>query len=339
MRVLVTGGAGFIGSNFVEYLWKRYPHYKIVVLDALTYAGNPDNFPQSLKNSDRFTFWQGDVRDHALVQDLVSRADVVVHFAAETHVARSIFDDRKFYETDVLGTHAVASAVMRSPHLDRFIHISTSEVYGSARRVPMDEAHPLEPTTPYASAKCGADRLVYSYHITYGIPSVIVRPFNNYGPRQHLEKVIPRFIVKALQEEELIVHGRGEHTRDWIYVTDTCKAIDLLLHAPKDKVVGKVFNVGTGRETSVIEIARLLLELIDSPSGITLVKDRPGQVSRHRASYQAIESAVGWRPQVSIEEGLKETIEWYKGHGDWWKKLLWMLKVPFRNEKGEAIWL
>ena len=339
MKLLVTGGAGFIGSNFVYHIWRRYPQYHITVLDALTYAGNLENIPKEVKGSSRFVFWQGDVRDYALVQSLVREVDAVVHFAAETHVARSIFDDRKFYETDVLGTHAVASAVMRTPHLQLFVHISTSEVYGSARRVPMDEEHPLEPTTPYASAKCGADRLVQSYHITYDIPSVILRPFNNYGPRQHLEKVIPRFIVRALMKEPLIVHGHGRHTRDWIHVSDTCRAIDSILHAPPSEVIGKVFNIGPGKEASIIQIAEKVLELTHSPSDIVFVEDRPGQVTRHVASYERIKRAVGWRPQIDLEEGLKATVEWYKKNPQWWQSLLWMLKIPFKGRGKEALWL
>src|SRR5947209_3547530 len=196
-RILITGGAGFIGSNFVRYILNTYPDYTVTVLDALTYAGNLDNFDDRTKEDPRFIFWQGNVQNGEMVSELVAQCDAVVHFAAETHVARSIYDNTTFFQTDVLGTQVIANAVLKHK-IERFIHISTSEVYGSAEYDPMDELHPLLPTTPYAGAKCGADRLVYSYYVTYGIPAVILRPFNNYGPHQHLEKVVPRFITSAL---------------------------------------------------------------------------------------------------------------------------------------------
>ena len=210
--ILVTGGAGFIGSNFVRYLYEKYPEYRLVVLDALTYAGNVRNLPVDINDgsNDRLAFWYGNVRNGELVDTLVSEADVVMHFAAESHVTRSIYDNLLFFETDVLGTQAVANAVLKYRHrVERFIHISTSEVYGTASTEKMDESHQLCPLSPYASAKCGADRLVYSYWQTYKIPAVIVRPFNNYGPYQHLEKVVPRFITSCLLGEPLTVHGDG----------------------------------------------------------------------------------------------------------------------------------
>jgi len=214
-KILVTGGAGFIGSNFVEYLFERYPETHIIVLDALTYAGNPQNFPAKIKNSKRFEFWYGNVLNDDLVNELMGRVDIVVHFAAESHVARSIYDNKIFYMTDVMGTQVVANSVLKNyRNVERFIHISTSEVYGTARANPMDEEHPLKPMSPYASAKAGADRLVYSYWATYDIPAIIVRPFNQYGPKQHLEKVISRFITSALKNEPMTVHGDGSARRD-----------------------------------------------------------------------------------------------------------------------------
>lgn len=244
-RILITGGAGFVGTNFVTHLLQKYPDYHVMVLDALTYAGNLDNFPPGIKNDARFSFYRGDVRDLALVLELMQKVDAVVHLAAETHVARSIYDDRKFFETDVLGTQSVASAVLKNrEHIQRFVHISTSEVYGTAVFTPMDEDHPLHPVTPYAAAKAGADRLVYSYWRTYHLPVVILRPFNQYGPYQHLEKVIPRFITSALLNEPLTVHGTGMARRDWLYVEDTCERIDRALHAQNPHVEGEVFNLG-----------------------------------------------------------------------------------------------
>ena len=213
--LLLTGGAGFMGTNFVRYLLSKYPDYRILVLDALTYAGSMDNVPRD----PRVEFWFGNVRNSELVGTLVTKSDVVVHFAAETHVTRSIFDNLLFFETDVLGTQSIANAVLKNnSSVERFIHISTSEVYGTARAKIIDEEHPLMPASPYASAKAGADRLVYSYWHTYDIPAVILRPFNNYGPFQHLEKVTPRFITSCILNEPLTIHGDGKARRDWLFV-------------------------------------------------------------------------------------------------------------------------
>jgi len=206
LTILVTGGAGFIGSNFVEYVLNKYD-YRVIVVDALTYAGNLDNFPRNVRNNSKFTFWQGNICNSELMNELVDQSDAVFHFAAETHVARSIYDNSRFFETDVLGTQVIANAVLKPP-VDRYVHISSSEVYGTAESEPMDEGHPLKPMSPYASAKAGADRLVYSYQVTYDIPAVIIRPFNNYGPRQHLEKVVPRFITSAISDQPLPIHGK-----------------------------------------------------------------------------------------------------------------------------------
>ena len=207
--LLITGGAGFIGSSFVEHIMKKYPSYKVKVLDLMSYAGNPENIPGELRRRKNFHFRYGNVCSASLVDEMLAGVDTVVHFAAETHVARSIYDNGDFYQTDVLGTQAVANAVVKNRNVRRFVHVSTSEVYGTAEREPMDEEHPLKPRSPYASAKAGADRLVYSYVATYDIPAVIVRPFNNYGPRQHLEKLVPRFITSALMDRPLTVHGKG----------------------------------------------------------------------------------------------------------------------------------
>src|SRR3990170_7778769 len=253
-RVLVTGGAGFIGSNFVKHIMAKYPDYSVAIVDALTYAGNLDNLPQELRDDERLCFWQGNVRNPEIINPLVADADIVVHFAAETHVARSIYDNSTFYETDVLGTQVVANAVLKYP-VERFVHISTSEVYGTAVYTPMDEDHPLNPRSPYASAKTGADRLVYSYCTTYDIPAVILRPFNKYGPNQHLEKVLPRFITSAILRQPLTIHGSGLSSRDWVYVGDCCEAIDRAMHADIAKVKGEAINIGTGRDTGVLIIA------------------------------------------------------------------------------------
>ncbi|PYR81220.1 MAG: epimerase [Acidobacteria bacterium] len=334
--VLVTGGAGFIGSNFVRYLHHERPDYRVIVLDALTYAGNLDNLPPAVRESKQFEFWHGNVTNGEIVNTLVARSDVVVHFAAESHVARSIFDNRIFFETDVVGTHVVANAVLKAADkVERFIHISTSEVYGTALESPMTEEHPLNPTTPYAAAKTGADRLVYSYWQTYGIPAVIIRPFNQYGPHQHLEKVVPRFITSGLCGSPLTVHGDGASSRDWGFVGDTCEAIDKAIHVPLERVVGQAINLGTGRDVAVRDLATMLINRLGvSPSCIQRVSDRPGQVDRHIGSTQKAKALLDWEPTTSLEDGLDITIDWYSRNRDWWRTQQWMKLVPVRTREG-----
>jgi len=344
--ILITGGAGFIGSNTLKFLFKKYPHYKYIVLDALTYAGDIRNIPDYIKNSKNFKFWYGDVRNAKLVEYLVSQADNIIHFAAETHVPRSIHDDAAFFETDVLGTQRVANAVLRNREkIKRFIHISTSEVYGTALSRKMDENHPLNPASPYAAAKAGADRLVYSYIKTYGIPAIIIRPFNIYGPNQHLEKVIPRFITSCIFKESLTIHGSGNSKRDFTYVEDLARAIDLIIHAPDSKVRGEVFNVGSGKDHSVKEIADLIIRLMDNTDGkqktefrhsVMNIGDRPGQVFRHTADASKIKKILNWKPKVDFKEGLAKTVDWYLKNENWWKDKIWMRHVPIETEKGKT---
>jgi len=338
--IFVTGGAGFIGSNFVNYIFHRYPDYKIIVLDALTYAGDIENIASEVRNSDRFEFWYGDVNNLDLTSDLVSRSDVVVHFAAETHVARSLYQNRIFFVTDVLGTQSVMNAVLKhSSRIERFIHISTSEVYGTALYEPMDENHPLNPCTPYAAAKAGADRLVYSYIQSYNIPGIIIRPFNNYGPCQHLEKVIPRFITSAILREPLTIHGDGSAARDWIFVQDVARAITLFIHVPLDKVRGEVFNLGTGKSISVMDIAKKIISIFRlNENYLSFMEDRFGQVCKHITSATKTKKVVGFKVEVSFEEGIKKTIQWYKQNRQRWEKQLSMRRVPVKNKDGHIIW-
>ncbi|NQV04310.1 MAG: dTDP-glucose 4,6-dehydratase [Candidatus Omnitrophica bacterium] len=338
-NILITGGAGFIGSNFVKHLYNKYPEYKLIILDALTYAGNTDNLPVDLNihNGDRFVFWQGNVRNGELVDTLVSQSDIVVHFAAETHVTRSIYDNFLFFETDVLGTQTVANAIAKYKNkIERFIHISTSEVYGTAASETMDENHPLMPTSPYASAKAGADRLVYSYWATYGIPTIIIRPFNNYGHYQHLEKAIPRFITSCILNEQLRVHGDGNAARDFIHVEDTCRTIDIIMHVDIKKVQGEVFNVASGVHRTILSIAKEVVRLMGKDESlITFVGDRPGQVFRHTGNINKMKRIFKWKPEVAWEKGLKDTIQWYKNNRAWWEKQLWMRSVPIITKNGK----
>jgi dTDP-glucose 4,6-dehydratase len=337
--ILVTGGAGFIGSNFVRYLYHKYPEYRLIVLDALTYAGNIENLPVNINeyNGERLVFWYGNVRNGELVDTVVSQSDIVVHFAAETHVTRSIYDNYIFFETDVLGTQMVANAVLKyKDRIERMIHISTSEVYGTALKEKMDEGHPLMPMSPYAAAKAGADRLVYSYWTTYELPVVIVRPFNNYGPYQHLEKAVPRFITSCILNEPLRVHGDGSASRDYLFVEDLCLAVDLLMHTDIQRVTGEVFNVASGIHRSILSIAHDIVRMMGKDeSSIQFTGDRPGQVFRHTGDIEKMRRWFHWEPEVLWEGGLARTIEWYQGSRSWWEKQLWMRAVPIIAKSGK----
>ncbi len=336
--VLITGGAGFIMSNLTRYLLKKYPDYRIIILDALTYAGCMDNIP----HDPRVRFEFGNVCNSQLVSKLVGQCDIVIGAAAESHVTRSIFDNLLFFQTDVLGTQAVANAILEHKNtVERFIHISTSEVYGSALSKVMDEEHPLMPASPYAAAKTGADRLVYSYWKTYGIPAVILRPFNNYGPYQHLEKVIPRFITSCILNEKMTVHGNGSAMRDWVYVDDTCRAIDKVMHCDIKRVKGEVINIGTGNSISIKTIAETVATKMGKlPRDVmTFTDDRPGQVERHIASTGRAERVLNWKANVDFDSGLNDTIQWYcdSKNRAWWEKMLWMRSIQIINRDGKRI--
>ncbi len=338
ISVCVTGGAGFIGSNFCRHIYKTRKDWRIIIIDALTYAGNIENIRDIIEDTERVEFWQGDVNDVELMHDLISRSDYVVHFAAETHVARSLYANRVFFQTDVLGTQSVCSGVQKyRDKVKRLIHISTSEVYGTSMTEPMEEEHPLNPTSPYAGAKAGADRLVCSYNIAYNIPSVIVRPFNQFGPYQHLEKVVPRFITNILSDEPLKIHGDGSARRDWIYVEDTIQGILALMDAPDDKVNGEIFNLGTGISTSVVDLADILSDMMGVEIERNFMSDRFGQVQNHISSTDKLESVTGFRAKTTLREGLEKTIEWYGKNREWWKNQVWLKSVPVRTEKNRVI--
>jgi dTDP-glucose 4,6-dehydratase len=317
-RILVTGGAGFISSAFIRHLLKATP-YEIVSLDALTYAGNLENLGD-IRSHERLSFVHGDIRDERLIRSVVEQMDVIVNAAAESHVEKSILEGASaFVATNVEGTRVLLDAIREVP-VERFILISSSEVYGTAEASPMDEEHPLNPRSPYAATKAGADRLAYSYHATYGLPIVIVRPFNNYGPRQHPEKVIPRFVIQALADEPLTVHGDGSASRDWLYVDDDAEAIEALIEAGPDAVTGEVINLATGVDTTVSRIADLVLELLGKPLSLKqFVEDRPGQVHRHVGSTEKAERLLGWRARTSLEEGIERTVAWYRENEAWWR--------------------
>jgi dTDP-glucose 4,6-dehydratase len=337
--ILITGGAGFIGSNFVRTFIRRHPNVDVHVLDALTYAGNPENFPPEIHGHPRFHFWYGSVCNPGIVGDLMEQVDTVVHFAAESHVARSIHDNAVFFQTDVLGTQVVANQVLRHRRrIKRFVHISTSEVYGTALTRPMTEEHPLNPVTPYAAAKCGADRLVYSYIRTYDLPAVIVRPFNQYGPYQHLEKCVPRFVTSAIDGTPITIHGDGTAARDWCYVDDTCQALLNALEAPLDAVMGEVINLGTGVATDVTTIADKIIELTGGVAPpLEHIEDRPGQVDLHISSTDKAGSLLGWRAKTELYIGLLKTIEWYQANEAWWRRLEWMKNVPLTLANGHKV--
>jgi len=317
-RVLVTGGAGFISSNVIHHLLAATP-YEVVSLDALTYAGNLENLAEVMSH-ERLSFVHGDVRDAELVRDVVSEVDVIVNAAAESHVEKSISEGaREFVTTNVEGTQILLDAIRETP-VERFVLVSSSEVYGTAAYAPMDEEHPLNPRSPYAATKAGADRLAYSYFVTYGLPIVIVRPFNNYGPRQHPEKVVPRFVTAALSDEPLTVHGDGHASRDWLYVDDDAEAIVALIEAELDAIAGETINVATGVDISVSEIADLVLDVLDKPRSLKAhVPERPGQVDRHVGSTEKARRLLGWSARTSFEEGLGRTVEWYRDNETWWR--------------------
>jgi len=320
-RVLVTGGAGFISSNLIRHLLE-HTAWEVVSLDALTYAGNVENLADVLAH-ERLSFVQGDIRDAGLVREVVAGVDAIVNAAAESHVEKSIREGAsEFVTTNVEGTQILLDAIRDAP-VERFVLISSSEVYGTARRAPMDEEHPLEPRSPYAATKAGGDRLAYSYAVTYGLPIVIARPFNNYGPRQHPEKVVPRFVTQALAGEALTVHGDGHASRDWLYVDDDAEAIVALLEAPLGDVAGEVLNIATGIDISVARLAELVLEAVGNPAaGVTFVDERPGQVDRHIGSTAKMRRLTGWQARTSFADGLERTVAWYRENEAWWRAIL-----------------
>jgi dTDP-glucose 4,6-dehydratase len=312
----VTGGAGFIGSNFVRFMLRRYDDLEVVNLDKLTYAGNLDNL-RDVEDDARYTFVKGDICDAAVVRAALQGTDAVVNFAAETHVDRSISGPQDFISTDVLGTHTLLEAV-RELAIARYVQISTDEVYGSTETGSFTEESDLAPSSPYSASKAGADLLVLAYHRTFGTPVLITRSSNNYGPWQYPEKIVPLFITNAIDEQALPVYGDGLNVRDWLYVDDNCAGIDAVLRKGVD---GEVYNIGGGNEVENLGLTRQILELLGkSPELVRFVTDRPGHDRRYSIDCSKLRS-LGWRPATPFATGLGRTVSWYRDNPAWWRKI------------------
>lgn len=306
MRFLVTGAAGFIGSNYVHHVLESTTNVSVVSLDSLTYAGDKTNLDGVLGES-RHEFVEASIQNEALVTELISDADTIVHFAAESHVDRSIDAAKTFVATNIDGTRVLLEAA-RGADLEQFIHMSTDEVYGEIYEGKFSESDPLQPRNPYAATKAGADHLVRSYQVTHDIPALIVRSSNNYGPRQHPEKMIPKFITNAAAGDDIPLYGDGSNVREWTYVTDTCRAIEILRQRGS---VGEIYNVGSGDERTNLDVTKEIIDAVDaSEEQISFVEDRPGHDARYALDTSKIES-LGWRPETSFIDGLEKTIEYY----------------------------
>jgi len=310
MKLLVTGGAGFIGSHFVRHIIKTYPDYHVTNLDKLTYAGNLDNL-SDVADHPQYRFFQGDIADAKLVDELTGETDVIVNFAAETHVDRSIDDSSPFLTTNVIGTQVLLEAARKHRH-PRYIQVSTDEVYGDIEEGFFTEQSPIKPSSPYSASKAAADMLCLAYHRTYDVPVLISRCSNNYGSNQYPEKLIPFFVKKLLNDEKVPVYGDGSNIRYWLHVIDHCCAIDLILHKGR---VGEVYNIGTNEEHTNLEVTKKMLEILNLPEDrIEFVTDRLGHDLRYAIDSSKIQNELGWKPSVPFEEGFRETINWYKNH-------------------------
>ncbi len=316
-RVLVTGGAGFIGSNFVRRFLERFPDSHVVVLDALTYAGRRENLQGVPARS--MTFVHGDIRKADDVARSMAGCGFVVNFAAESHVDRSIESPGEFIETDVYGVFVLGEEARRQ-RVKRFVQVSTDEVYGEVLEGTATEEWPLMPRSPYAASKAGGDRLAYAYFATYDLPVVVSRSSNNYGPYQYPEKLVPLFVTNALEDQPLPVYGTGKNRRDWIHVEDHCDALIALLEHPG--IEGETFNIGAGNELDVLTISDKILRLLDKPKSLLRhVEDRPGHDRRYALDSSKLTRLTGWKPRVSLDDGLKRTVDWYREHESWWRAI------------------
>lgn len=319
MKLLVTGGAGFIGSNFILYMIQQYPNYQIINMDALTYAGNLENL-NSVQHHPNYSFVQVDIADKTAVDSIFQQGiDVVVNFAAESHVDRSILEPEIFVNTNVMGTQVLLDAAKKYG-VTKFLQVSTDEVYGSLGDTGLfSETTPLAPNSPYSASKAGGDLLVRAYHETFGLPVNITRCSNNYGPYQFPEKLIPLIISRALNDESLPVYGDGLNIRDWLYVEDHCSAIDLVIRQGK---LGEVYNIGGNNERTNLHIVQTILRELGKPESlITYVTDRPGHDRRYGIDSTKIMNELGWKPKHNFETGIKETIQWYLSNNEWWTRI------------------
>jgi dTDP-glucose 4,6-dehydratase len=318
--ILVTGGCGFIGSNFIHYLLGKYPSYRIINLDKLTYCGNLDNLCEVVQQPN-LTFVKGDIADREQVMGILhdERVDVIINFAAESHVDRSIEDPDLFLRTNVLGTQVLLEGA-RAAAVPLFIQISTDEVYGSLDATGLfTETTPLNPNSPYAASKTAADLMVRAYAKTYGLAAIITRCSNNYGPYQFPEKLIPLMISNALEDRDLPVYGDGLNVRDWIYVEDHCEALDAVLHRG---TIGEIYNIGGASERTNLQVVRTIVETLGKPESlIRFVKDRLGHDRRYAMDFSKVKRELGWQPRVTFEQGIQQTIAWYREHRDWWRRI------------------
>jgi len=324
MTILITGGAGFIGSNFIYHWLAKYPSHKVICIDALTYAGNMETLSEAMKNP-QFIFVKGDIADRKAVFSLFEqhKPDIVVNFAAESHVDRSINDPDIFLKTNVLGTGVLMDA-SREIGVKRYHQVSTDEVYGD---LPLDrpdlfftEGTPIHASSPYSASKAGADLLALAYHRTFAFPVTVSRCSNNYGSYHFPEKLIPLMITKAMQNKPLPVYGNGENVRDWLYVEDHCKAIDMIIHKGK---AGEVYNIGGHNERTNLEVVKTILQELDKPESlISYVTDRPGHDLRYAIDPKKITDEIGWRPETGFDEGIKKTVQWYMENINWWEPLV-----------------
>jgi dTDP-glucose 4,6-dehydratase len=315
-KILVTGGAGFIGSNFVRMLLRRRRKLQVIVIDKLTYAGNLVNL-SGVMEKDNFTFIEGDICSPSLLEQVVPGVDIIYNFAAETHVDRSILKAKSFVETDIMGTYRLLQAALKY-EVPRFVQVSTDEVYGSIPTGKFSESDPIRPNSPYSATKSGADLLVRSFNRTYGLPVLITRSSNNYGPYQHPEKFIPLFITNAIEGKPLPLYGDGKNVRDWIYVEDNCRAIELVGREGK---LGEVYNIGANEEKTNLYIATRIIQLAGVKKELlTFISDRPGHDRRYALSTRKIKR-LGWKEKVNFDEGLRKTVSWYKRNQDWWKSI------------------
>lgn len=316
-KILVTGGAGFIGSNFVHYLYQKYEDIRVCVLDKLTYSGNLENL-KAVEGRRGFEFIQGDICDEYVVRRAMEGVDVVVNFAAEVAVDRSIDDPRSFLKTDIFGVYTLLNEARIQKNLKKFIQISTDEVYGQILEGSFTEDSEVKPRNPYSASKLSGERLAYSFFETYGLPVIITRASNTYGPRAYPEKVIPLFITNLIDGQKIPVYGTGKQIRDWLFVEDHCRAIDLLIHQGKD---GEVYNIGGQQECTNLKLThRILMFMERDKSWIEFVQDRPGHDFRYSLDCSKLKN-LGWNPGYLLEDGLKTTVDWYKNNEDWWRPL------------------